>query len=248
MGRSLAEGFVFQGELSAYWNNAHRGEPCAGLPPAAFVDFLQNHDQVGNRALGERITAAARPEAARAAAAIYLLSPAPPMLFMGEEFAASTPFLFFCDFGHDLATAVTEGRRNEFARFEKFRDTQARCSIPDPNSVITFERSTLDWASIEDPFYKEWLDFYKKLLKLRRDHVLPLIEDSLCLKAGYKMLGERGLSAWWTALSGQRLQLLANLSDTDLESDREAGDVIYSSHSSPNDNLPPWSVFWTITS
>ncbi len=114
-----------------------RGEPSVHLPPAAFVAFLQTHDQVGNRAFGERIGHIADPRALRAAIACILLSPSPPLLFMGEEFAASTPFLFFCDFGPELADAVTQGRRRDFARFDRFRDHEARDAIPDPNRLDT---------------------------------------------------------------------------------------------------------------
>ena len=119
---ALTGGFAYQGEDSVYRNGKARGEPTEGLPPTAFVSFLQNHDQIGNRAFGERIIQIADRRAVRAAAAILLLAPSPPLLFMGEEFGAETPFLFFCDFEKDLAAAVTEGRRNEFARFARFND------------------------------------------------------------------------------------------------------------------------------
>ena len=108
LGRSLAEGFAYQGEYSTFRDRA-RGEPSAQLPPAAFVGFLQNHDMVGNRAFGDRIQAFADPRLISAAYACLLLSPQIPMLFMGEEFAASTPFLFFCDFGPELALSVSNG-------------------------------------------------------------------------------------------------------------------------------------------
>src|SRR5207302_10354828 len=134
LGRCLAEGFDFQGQPSRDREGERRGEPSGGLPPAAFVSFLQNHDQIGNRAFGERIATIAEPRALRAAMAILLLSPQPPLLFMGEEMGARTPFQFFCDFGPDLAKAVTEGRRNEFAGFARFSDPTVRERIPDPNA------------------------------------------------------------------------------------------------------------------
>ena len=132
LGRCLADGFAYQGEISLHRNGETRGEPTEGLPPTAFVSFLQNHDQVGNRAFGERIIQIADRRAVRAAAAILLLAPSPPLLFMGEEFGAETPFLFFCDFEKDLAAAVTAGRRNEFAHFARFNDPAERERIPDP--------------------------------------------------------------------------------------------------------------------
>ena len=106
LGRALAQGFAFQGELMPY-RGAARGEPCAHLPPTAFVAFIQNHDQIGNRALGERLTAIADAAAVRAVTALYLLLPQIPMLFMGEEWHSCRPFLFFCDFGAELGDAVT---------------------------------------------------------------------------------------------------------------------------------------------
>ncbi len=127
LARALAEGFAYQGEPSPHRGGAARGEVSAGLPPTAFVDFAQNHDQIGNRAFGERISALAPLAAVHAAAAVLLLAPAIPLLFMGEEWAASTPFLFFSDFGPELATAVTEGRRREFAAWRAFsRSGRAR--------------------------------------------------------------------------------------------------------------------------
>ena len=142
LGRALAEGFAFQGEMMEY-RGGPRGEPSAGLPPTAFIAFIQNHDQVGNRAFGERINAIAKPEAVRAIAAVYLLLPQVPMLFMGEEWAASQPFPFFCDFGGELADAVRKGRRKEFAKFPEFKDEKIRERIPDPQAEATFASAKL---------------------------------------------------------------------------------------------------------
>jgi malto-oligosyltrehalose trehalohydrolase len=168
LGRCLAEGYAYQGEVSRYRDGAPRGEPCAHLPPAAFVSFVQTHDQVGNRAFGERISALASEETLRPAIAAWLLAPAVPLLFMGEEFAAATPFLFFCDFGPELAQAVTEGRRREFARFARFGDPAAQAKIPDPNAAATFAASRLDWASLARAPHERFLALYRELLALRR--------------------------------------------------------------------------------
>jgi maltooligosyltrehalose trehalohydrolase len=251
LGRCLTEGFGYQHEPSPYRGGKLRGEPCKDLPPTCFISFLQNHDQVGNRAAGDRITALTDPRAVRAMAAIYLLSPEPPMIFMGEEFAASTPFLFFCDFGKDLAQAVTEGRRNEFARFPRFRDPASRSIIPDPNDVITFERSTLDWSSTDDPYYREWLDLYRQLLRVRREQIVPLLKGSPTFDSTFELLGDRGLSARWKAPHGQTLRLLANLSDTTLQAAPPTGDVFYSTSEATalqNGRLPASSVIWSIQS
>src|SRR5690606_5964312 len=137
---------------------APRGSRSSHLPAEAFVDCLQNHDQVGNRAMGERITALAAPEAIRLCAAALLLSPHIPMLFMGEELGATTPFLFFCDYEGELADAVREGRRREFAAFARFSAPEAREGIPDPNAESTFAASRLDWTCLSRPGHAATLE------------------------------------------------------------------------------------------
>jgi maltooligosyltrehalose trehalohydrolase len=172
-GRALAEGFVYQNDPSAFRDGERRGEPSAHLPSTAFVSFLQTHDQVGNRALGERLHALGDAARERAALACLLLSPHVPMLFMGEEYAATTPFLYFCDFGLALAKAVAAGRREEFSRFAAFADPKARAAIPDPGSMDTFARSKLDWPCRARAPHRERLALVGELLRLRREHVVP---------------------------------------------------------------------------
>jgi malto-oligosyltrehalose trehalohydrolase len=137
LARALAEGFIYQGDPSPYRKGEKRGTPCADLPPTAFVLFLQNHDQIGNRPFGDRLTTVADPEALKAAITLQLLSPNIPLIFMGEERMSRTPFQFFTDYTGDLADAVREGRRREFASFTRFGGED----IPDPNARETFERS-----------------------------------------------------------------------------------------------------------
>ena len=128
--RALCSGFVYQGEASAHRGGQLRGEASGGLPPTAFVNFLQNHDQIGNRAFGDRLEGHVKPEAIEAALAITLLAPAIPMLFMGEEWGSKVPFPFFCDFKGGLAEAVRKGRRNEYAwAYATYGD-----DVPDPLS------------------------------------------------------------------------------------------------------------------
>ncbi len=167
LARALAEGFVYQGQASRFRSGAPRGEPSVHLPPAAFVAFLQTHDQVGNRAFGERIEALADPETMPAALACLLLGPQVPMLFMGEEHAASTPFFYFCDFGDELADAVRDGRRAEFGRFDAFRDPVARATIPDPNAAETFAGSKLRWHERDAAPHRERLALVRTLLGVR---------------------------------------------------------------------------------
>ena len=254
LARCLAEGFAYQGEPSAFRGGVSRGEPSGGLPITAFVDLLQNHDQVGNRAFGERIGALATAEALRAATAIVLLAPSPPLLFMGQEFMAETPFLFFCDFGDDLADAVTEGRRREFADFEGFADPQARQRIPDPNDPQTFERSKLDWVAFDDQArHQRWLQFHRELLRLRRVELVPRLPGIGGYQAAFEAIGHSGLRVQWRLGDGSRLTLSANLGDTELsvavlELDAP-GDPIYlvpeeADRALAEDRLLPWSTVW----
>ncbi|MGD1024419.1 MAG: malto-oligosyltrehalose trehalohydrolase [Candidatus Sulfotelmatobacter sp.] len=252
LGRCLVEGFAYQGEASLYRNGEKRGEPTNGLPPTAFVSFLQNHDQTGNRAFGERILTIADPSAVRAAAATLLLSPSPPLLFMGEEYGAQTPFLFFCDFEKELAAAVTAGRRNEFARFARFNDPATRKGIPDPNAVRTFEISRLAWDVVEEPAHQEWLSLYRKLLNLRCRHIVPLLSSACDIKANYEARGSK-LTAEWN-FSNAQLTLLANLGADSLSGiSLPPSPIIYASeHAQGNElkqgTLPAWSVLWFLQS
>jgi len=205
LGRAIAEGFAYQGEIMPS-RNAPRGGPSAELPPAAFVSFIQNHDQIGNRAFGERLSALVAPEVIRALASVYLLAPQIPMLFMGEEWGAREPFLFFCDYEGDLAKAVRNGRREEFSHFPAFADPERVAKIPDPCAQSTFLASKLDWSRVD----AEHLAFYRQLLKTRREHVRPLLP--LIRHGGEALvLGEQAVRVTWRA-GESRLALDANLS------------------------------------
>jgi 1,4-alpha-glucan branching enzyme len=209
LGRCLAEGFAYQGDPSQFRGGAPRGEPSACLPAAAFVNFTQTHDQVGNRAFGERLAALAPASAVRVAVACVLLSPAPPMLFMGEEFGAATPFLYFCDFGPELAAAVTRGRREEFGQFERFRESAARAAIPDPTAAATFAASTLDWSAAASPDGRDWRAFYTRCLALRRAHIVPRLRG---LQPGgrFEIVRDAVLRVQWTFDDGTKLHLGAH--------------------------------------
>jgi maltooligosyltrehalose trehalohydrolase len=254
--RCLTEGFAYQGQYSPF-HHADRGEPTSGLPLSAFVSFLQNHDQVGNRAFGERIAQLTSPEALKAAMEVLLLAPSPPLLFMGEEFRADSPFLFFCDFKGDLAAAVTNGRRAEFAHFSDFSSQEKREQIPDPNHEATFLRSKLNWHSLTREFHAKWLDFYRELLTIRQQMIVPLVtkirEGSVTSDFD---AGQRGVSIEWNLADGSRLSLFANLSNEELmlQSRNEALPVpIYASHAEvvkelENGRLSAWSVGWFLRS
>lgn len=249
-GRALAEGFVYQGERSDYRDRV-RGEPSDVLPPTAFVDFIQNHDQVGNRAFGERLTTLAPPEAVKALHAILLLAPSVPLLFMGEESGATEPFCFFADFQGELADAVRNGRRNEFARFADFADSAARERIPDPTSPETYKRSKLDWAKRDESAHRAWIEHTQKLLALRRAEIVPRLAQIASARASHEELEPSLLSVRWTLGDGATLQLVTRLvaapsQQVDVE---VAGRCVWSNHPDvagrrPLQNLPPWFVGW----
>ena len=245
-GRALAEGFVYQGEGSRFRGGQARGEPSAQLPPAAFVNYLQTHDQIGNRAFGERLVALTSAHKLRALAACVLLAPAPPLLFMGEEWGASTPFLFFCDFGAELAEAVRNGRRAEFGRMAAFADAAARSRIPDPNAVATFAASKLDWSERERAPHAQWLAFYRDLIALRQRRIAALAAQA---GAGRFEIAAPGLlHVGWPA-GGARLHLHAYLpADEDAAAigvPMPAGEAIYST-APATDRLAPWGVRWVL--
>jgi maltooligosyltrehalose trehalohydrolase len=171
-----------------------RGTPTDGLPPQRFVHCIQNHDQVGNRALGDRLNHAVPLEVYRALSTLLLVSPYTPLLWMGQEWAASSPFLYFTDHPDELGRLVTEGRREEFRHFSAFRDPEMRERIPDPQAEETFRRSRLVWEERETPPHAGVLALYRTLLRLRREEpalkapgrdgfrVLPLGEGALALR------------------------------------------------------------------
>ncbi len=253
LGRCLTQGFAYQGDASVYRGGTRRGEPSAHLPSIAFVSFIQNHDQVGNRAFGERLARLADPAAVKAAAAIYLLAPSPPMIFMGEEWAAAQPFLFFCDFGSELAAAVTEGRRSEFARFAKFRDRETRDRIPDPNSPATFNQSVLNWADRAISPHRDWLAHYRTLLTIRQREIVPRLASMEAGAGRYEVWGNGALSVDWRLTREGSLRLITNMSDVALQTEpiKIWEKVLFASEPElagriAEGVLPPWSVIWFV--
>lgn len=206
LARCLAQGFVFQGQANRH--GTPRGEPSGHLAPTAFVLFLQNHDQVGNRALGERLTRLCPPAALRAATALLLLAPMIPLLFMGEDDGSCRPFLFFTDFHDELADAVREGRRSEFAHFAAFTRPESREQIPDPNAPHTFEASRPQTQDV----LAGWHGLYQQLLDLRHQQVIPHLPG--CRALGTEVLGDKALTARWQLGNGNTLRIDLNLADT----------------------------------
>ena len=237
--RTLASGFIYQGELSAF-RGGPRGEPSGKLSPMAFINFLQNHDQVGNRPLGDRLEGNASVEAIEAALAVLLLAPAIPMLFMGEEWGTRTPFPFFCDFAGDLANAVRKGRRSEYAwAYAEFGD-----EVPDALVELTFQSVRLDWNECGEPPAKRRLTLVRELLAIRQREIVPRLAGAAFGEA--KAIDGGLLTAHWRMGDGATLSLLANLSDRVIShaSDGSRGTLLWGSELS--DSVPPWSVHWRV--
>jgi maltooligosyltrehalose trehalohydrolase len=243
LGRCLAEGFAYQGEVSPHSGKA-RGERTSELPPSAFVAFLQNHDQIGNRAFGERINALAPPEKLRLARAGLLLSPQIPMVFMGEEWAASAPFQFFVDFSAEpaLEQAVRDGRRREFRHFAAFADPEATLQIPDPTDEATFRRSTLDRAEAQAPGHAEVLEETRALLALRAAEIVPLTKTRF-LGAELGRPAASALDVLWS-FEGGTLRFVLNVGDEPVSMGAgDLGQVIWRAPGLGEGAtaLPPWT-------
>jgi malto-oligosyltrehalose trehalohydrolase len=250
LGRCMAEGFAYQGERSEYQEGKHRGEPSADLPATAFVSFLQNHDQIGNRAFGDRLTMLADEKSLQVMTAVALLAPSPPLLFMGEEFGTRTPFLFFCDFGPDLQEAVTAGRRREFARFSAFSHADARARIPDPMAADTYLSAKMRWAEATSQRGLAWRGFYQGLLRLRHRFVVPRLAGMPGHDSRYYLIGKRALLVEWRLNDGSMLRLVTNAGGEALSAIAEIrGTVFYESEPGlasrlRHGSVPPWSVAW----
>lgn len=238
--RALGSGFVYQGEPSAHRGDKARGEPSGALSPLAFINFIQNHDQIGNRPLGDRLTSTVGTEAMEAALAILLLAPMVPMLFMGEEWGSEAPFPFFCDFKGDLADAVRKGRREEFAgAYAKYGN-----EIPDPLDPYTLQSAILDWKATEAEPGRRRLGLVRGMLGLRRQHIVPRLAGTVFGEA--RIVGNHLLTADWRMGDGTTLALLANLSDRDISHapPSSKGTLIWGSEL--NGGVPRWSVVWRL--
>lgn len=242
LARVLSEGFVYQGEPSPIHDGAARGEPSAHLPPTAFVMFLQNHDQIGNRAFGERLRTLCAPQALLAATALLLLSPQIPLLFMEEEFGSTQPFLYFTDYGGELAQAVRDGRRREFAKFSAFSDPERRARIPDPNAAQTFALSSP--PTEEEPNNGAgaasrangagdrtgWLHFYRSALAVRAKLIAPRLRGARALGATLLRtaggLDANALVARWRLGDGETLTIALSLTADTLPFDEQPEGMI----------------------
>jgi maltooligosyltrehalose trehalohydrolase len=230
--RCLSQGFVFQGHITRH--GEPRGEPSEHLPSTAFVLFLQNHDQIGNRAFGERLHHLADPRALRAATVLLLLSPMIPLMFMGDEYAAEQPFLFFTSHHGELAELVREGRRNEFSGFAAFTDPHKREQIPNPNAEETFHASQPRLIGSGTAKQQETLALYRQLLQLRHQYIIPNLSGTQAL--GAHMLGFGAVTARWRLGDGSQLRIDLNLSDTPVVNPAQT-DAVWLFQQPPADDL-----------
>lgn len=242
-GRALAEGFVFQGEHMPYRGRT-RGKASAHLPPTAFISFLQNHDQIGNRAHGDRVVSSLPMSVLKPVIALYLLAPQIPMLFMGEEWGAQEPFPYFCDFYEELNEKIRKGRHEELSRLPGFDDGETA----DPTALSTFTSAKLDWSKLSDARSSEMLDYYRHLLEIRRQHIVPLLKDVGSF-SGKHRTEDNAIGVDWVLAGGARLHLLANLSAQPARINRAfpEAQTIFSLGSVTENCTTPWSIFWSIS-
>lgn len=245
---SLTHGFVWQGDAQGSQANP-RQKANGAQPLTAMVNFLQNHDQVGNRAMGERLSRLINEPALQLASAMHLLQPAVPLVFMGEEFGATTPFLYFSDWQGELRRAVTEGRRQEFAKFPQFADPALRARIPDPCEPSTFLHSKLDWDEATAPLGQRWRQHYAELLTLRQQWITPHLPRLHTGEHRAERLGSKALHVRWSFDGHLCLHMAVNLSDHVLTrlnpaSLPTAGQPFFSIGAWSVDRLGPWSGCW----
>ncbi len=236
LAKALKQAFVYDGRFSKFRNRVH-GRPQERLSGSRFLGYIQTHDQVGNRARGERIGCLVGPELAKVAAALVMCSPFVPMVFQGEEFAAASPFLYFSNHQEpEIGASVSEGRRREFAAFGWNPD-----EVPDPQDPATFERSKLDWSEVEREPHREMLEWYRQLIALRR--------STPCLLDGRldRVRVEFSENERWLALGRGRVSVACNFAGTARELPAAGHRVLLCSHPSSNVHggklqLPPRSV------
>lgn len=248
LGRSLAEGFAYQGEFKKREGMA-RGEPSSGLPATAFVTYIQDHDQIGNRIMGDRITELASPDAIKALVSLYLLSPQIPMLFMGEEWAAKQPFPFFSDVPASLRQITREGRQEQLKQTPEHEDPSKAdvSATADPTSRQTFVSAKLDWTALRQREHRDWLNYYRTLIDLRRMEIVPRLAQIEGFSSHHQMLGDNSVLVDWRLGDGSILRLYLNLcSEVQEDVPQVIGRRLWLQGFVDENRLGPWTVLWTI--
>lgn len=215
--------------------------PSRALAPTSFIHFLQNHDQVGNRAKGDRLHLGINRQLYRALVEILMLSPQIPMLFMGDDHLSLRPFHFFADYQGKLAKAVRDNRPKEAANFGGVPDEMAQADIPDPNELKTFTRSKLNWNESDTEGAAAWGDFLRRLISVRQRLIVPLLKKARA-HSGTAIAAREGCLFLDWQLGSKTLQLRANLSNEPVSRPQDLGDVIYESATADSLELPAFFV------
>ncbi len=241
LGKALANGFVIAAEERG------RTELCRQVPPTAYIGFIQTHDLVGNRIFGDRVSGLVAPEALRAIAAIALLLPQIPMLFMGEEWAATAAFPFFCDYNGELADAVRKGRCEQLSKQDPAPSEDELRRAPDPQAESTLRSAQLDWAEARKPKHAAMLDWYTRVLAARRANVMPLLSGLVCTCGAVEVIGPGALTVHWTLANDTKLHLAANLCTSPIGGFAPApGRVFWLEGTESDGALGRWSVRWSV--
>ncbi|WLR95407.1 malto-oligosyltrehalose trehalohydrolase [Shinella zoogloeoides] len=236
--QALAKGYLNQGKTTV--GSALPNSAC--LPPTAFVHFLQNHDQVGNRALGDRLHTSLEPKVHRLLTEILFLSPQIPLVFMGDEHLSDRPFRFFADYSGDLAADIHRNRFKEAENFGGYPAGAGPEDIVDPNGWATFTKSKLDWANLDVPEQRDWRAFITRLIETRRRFVVPLLANARGCAGAIVSETDAELFVDWR-LNGGLLQLRANTSEEPRTFGADLGDLVYASGpDGKRDVIAAWST------
>jgi maltooligosyltrehalose trehalohydrolase len=239
LAHAIERGWSYEGQAYAPWGQP-RGTRADALRPEQFVYCLENHDQAGNRALGERLSQLVSTDAFCAASTLLLFLPMSPLLFMGQEWGASTPFLYFTQHDEELGALVSKGRRDEFKSFRAFSDPEARARIPDPQARATFESSKLNWDERSSPPHARVLAIVRDLLRLRRED--PVLREGCERKDLSARVEGELLVVERTGPRGRRV-LVANFTPRAVAAALAPfGAAIFSTADATSGSLPPWSA------
>lgn len=235
LAQTIRQGWFFTGQKSVF-RKRPQGTSTEGIPPQKFIHCIQNHDQVGNRAMGDRLHFEVDMTSFRAASALLLLSPATPLIFMGQEWGASTPFCYFTDHPDGLGKAVTKGRREEFRHFKAFSGPDAIQTIPDPQATSTFIDSKLNWEERSQQPHAKILSLYRDLINLRKTE--PALQEKLKSSLKIETVGENILAIKRQAVDKTSLLMITCLKGQER--------IIIGNH--PVTQPPPgkqWDLLWT---
>ena len=241
LGKALAQGFVIAAQEGG------RVDAGCSVPPTAFVGFIQTHDLIGNRVFGDRISHIVAAGALHAIAAIYLLLPQVPMLFMGEEWGATTPFPFFCDYHGELADAIRKGRCEQLTKLDPAPSEEELKRAPDPQAEATLRSAQLRWSELDEPEHHGWFDWYKRILEVRKQAVVPLLAGLQSACGRVEVLGPGALKVAWTLAAGATLHLAANLCEGEKAGfGGTQGKLLWLEGTEAEGRLGAWSVRWSL--